>query len=207
MTHGTPDWFHPAWAATVRGSAEAISRSAGEIAMHGPPATPLPLDVSTRQAPPHTDPVALPSMFTMSAALGARALADNGILVTRLSAIEDAASMDVLCLDKTGTITENRLTVDQVETSGSATAHEVLRLAALEGTITTPFDMTVLNDLDRFHLVMDAIDRLPMTGDKGIYLKQQLKDKLIEHKQYINKHGQDMPEIRNWKWPYREAKA
>jgi xylulose-5-phosphate/fructose-6-phosphate phosphoketolase len=69
-----------------------------------------------------------------------------------------------------------------------------------EGTITTPFDMTVLNDLDRFHLVMDTIDRLPQTGDRGIYLKQQLKDKLVEHKQYINKNGQDMPEIRNWEW-------
>jgi xylulose-5-phosphate/fructose-6-phosphate phosphoketolase len=69
-----------------------------------------------------------------------------------------------------------------------------------EGTITTPFDMTVLNDLDRFHLVMDTIDRLPQTGDKGIALKQQLKDKLIEHKLYIDKYGQDMPEIRNWKW-------
>jgi len=69
-----------------------------------------------------------------------------------------------------------------------------------EGTITTPFDMTVLNDLDRFHLVMDTIDRLPQTGDKGIYLKQQLKDKLIGHKQYIDKHGEDMPEIRKWKW-------
>ena len=69
-----------------------------------------------------------------------------------------------------------------------------------EGTITTPFDMTVLNDLDRFHLVMDTIDRLPQTGDKGIFLKQQLKDKLIEHKQYIDKYGQDLPEIRNWRW-------
>ncbi len=69
-----------------------------------------------------------------------------------------------------------------------------------EGTITTPFDMTVLNDLDRFHLVMDTIDRLPQSGEKGVYLKQQLKDKLIEHKQYINKHGQDMPEILNWRW-------
>ena len=63
-----------------------------------------------------------------------------------------------------------------------------------------PFDMTVLNDLDRFHLVMDTIDRLPQTGDKGIYLKQQLKDKLLDHKNYIYKHGEDMPEIRNWKW-------
>jgi xylulose-5-phosphate/fructose-6-phosphate phosphoketolase len=69
-----------------------------------------------------------------------------------------------------------------------------------EGTITTPFDMTVLNDLDRFHLVMDTIERLPQTGAQGIYLKQQLKEKLMEHKQYICKHGQDMPEIRNWTW-------
>ncbi|MBZ5524340.1 MAG: phosphoketolase family protein [Acidobacteriia bacterium] len=69
-----------------------------------------------------------------------------------------------------------------------------------EGTITTPFDMTVLNDLDRFHLVMDTIDRLPQTGEKGAYLKQQLKDKLIEHKQYIEKYGEDLPEVRNWKW-------
>ena len=69
-----------------------------------------------------------------------------------------------------------------------------------EGTITTAFDMTVLNDLDRFHLVMAAIDRLPHTGDKGTALKQQLQVKLVEHKQYIETHGEDMPEIRNWKW-------
>jgi xylulose-5-phosphate/fructose-6-phosphate phosphoketolase len=72
-----------------------------------------------------------------------------------------------------------------------------------EGTITTPFDMTVLNDLDRFHLAMDVVDRLPQTGDQGIYLKQQLKDKLIEHRQYINREGRDMPEIRDWKWTGR----
>ncbi len=69
-----------------------------------------------------------------------------------------------------------------------------------EGTITTPFDMTVLNELDRFHLVMNAIKRLPHIGDKGDYLKQQLQDKLIEHKQYIDCHGEDMPEIKDWKW-------
>jgi len=69
-----------------------------------------------------------------------------------------------------------------------------------EGTITTPFDMTVLNDLDRFHLVMDTLDRLPQTGLLGARLKQLLQDKLIEHKQYINQNGQDLPEIRNWKW-------
>ena len=69
-----------------------------------------------------------------------------------------------------------------------------------EGTITTPFDMTVLNDLDRFHLVMDTIDRLPQTGEPGLFVKQQLKDKLIEHTQYIRKFGQDMPEVRQWKW-------
>jgi xylulose-5-phosphate/fructose-6-phosphate phosphoketolase len=69
-----------------------------------------------------------------------------------------------------------------------------------EGTITTPFDMTVLNDLDRFHLVMDTLDRLPQTGTKGLALKEQLKTKLIEHKHYIDQNGQDMPEVRDWKW-------
>jgi xylulose-5-phosphate/fructose-6-phosphate phosphoketolase len=69
-----------------------------------------------------------------------------------------------------------------------------------EGTITTPFVMTVLNDLDRFHLVMDTIERLPQTCDQTIYLKQQFKDKLVEYRQFINEHGLDLPEIRNWKW-------
>jgi xylulose-5-phosphate/fructose-6-phosphate phosphoketolase len=69
-----------------------------------------------------------------------------------------------------------------------------------EGTITTPFDMTVLNQMDRFNLVMDAVDRLPQLGGKAAYIKQACRDKLIEHKQYIYKFGEDMPEIRNWKW-------
>jgi xylulose-5-phosphate/fructose-6-phosphate phosphoketolase len=69
-----------------------------------------------------------------------------------------------------------------------------------EGTITTAFDMTVLNNIDRFNLVIDTIDRLPQLGTKGVYLKQEMEKKLIEHRQYINKNGVDMPEVRNWKW-------
>jgi len=69
-----------------------------------------------------------------------------------------------------------------------------------EGTVTTAFDMTVLNDLDRFHLVIDAIDRLPQTGSRGVYLQQRLRDKLVAHRYYTTEHGEDMPEIRNWRW-------
>jgi xylulose-5-phosphate/fructose-6-phosphate phosphoketolase len=69
-----------------------------------------------------------------------------------------------------------------------------------EGTITTPFDMAVLNDMDRFHLVQDVIERLPQLKNRCAYLKQEMEDKLIEHKCYIKENGQDMPEIRNWKW-------
>jgi len=69
-----------------------------------------------------------------------------------------------------------------------------------EGTITTPFDMAVLNDMDRFHLAADAIDRLPQLGASAAYAKQMLADQLTEHRRYIREHGQDMPSIRNWRW-------
>lgn len=69
-----------------------------------------------------------------------------------------------------------------------------------EGTITTPFDMRVLNDIDRFHLVIDAVRYLPQLGNKGAYLVQRMEDKLVEHKQYIRDYGTDLPEIRDWRW-------
>jgi xylulose-5-phosphate/fructose-6-phosphate phosphoketolase len=69
-----------------------------------------------------------------------------------------------------------------------------------EGTTTTPFDMAVLNDLDRFHLANDVIDRVPGLGPRAAYVKQAIRDKLIDHENYIHAYGEDMPEIRNWKW-------
>ncbi len=71
-----------------------------------------------------------------------------------------------------------------------------------EGTITTYFDNTVLNHLDRFHLVLDVIKRLPQLGEKGVNLKQKMENKLEEHTKYVHTNGEDMPEIRNWKWNY-----
>ncbi|MGB6232801.1 MAG: phosphoketolase family protein, partial [Candidatus Acidiferrales bacterium] len=71
-----------------------------------------------------------------------------------------------------------------------------------EGTTTTPFDMTVLNDIDRFHLAGDVVDRVPRLTQLGAHFKQFVRDKLVEHKDYICEHGEDLPEIRNWKWPY-----
>ena len=80
-----------------------------------------------------------------------------------------------------------------------------------EGTTTTPFDMVVLNGLDRFHLAMDAIDRVPRLGGEAAYVKQAIRDKLIEHKRYVVEHGIDMPEVLNWRWsggvPAREPVA
>jgi len=69
-----------------------------------------------------------------------------------------------------------------------------------EGTTTTPFDMCVLNDIDRYRLVMDAIDRLPQLGSRGAYTKQLMQNKRLDHKAYVREHGEDMPEIREWKW-------
>jgi len=71
-----------------------------------------------------------------------------------------------------------------------------------EGTTTTPFDMTVLNDIDRFHLAGDVVDRVPKLRNVGGQFKQLLRNKLVEHKQYIQERGEDMPEIQNWKWEY-----
>ncbi len=68
------------------------------------------------------------------------------------------------------------------------------------GTTTTPFDMTVLNDLDRFHLVIDVIDRVPGLASRYAHVKQDMHNMLVEHRQYICEHGEDMPVVRDWKW-------
>jgi xylulose-5-phosphate/fructose-6-phosphate phosphoketolase len=69
-----------------------------------------------------------------------------------------------------------------------------------EGTTTTPFDMVVLNDLDRFHLAGDVIDRVPRLGPRAAYVKQELREKLLEHREYVSAHGEDLPEVREWRW-------
>jgi len=69
-----------------------------------------------------------------------------------------------------------------------------------EGTTTTPFDMTVRNKASRYHLVMDVVSRVPKLGYHAAYLKQLMRDKLTEHCHYITRHGEDMPEVRDWKW-------
>jgi xylulose-5-phosphate/fructose-6-phosphate phosphoketolase len=69
-----------------------------------------------------------------------------------------------------------------------------------EGTITTPFNMVVMNELDRFHLVANLIDRVPWIGPRAQQIKAAFRDKLIEHKKYTEDFGQDMPEIQNWRW-------
>jgi len=71
-----------------------------------------------------------------------------------------------------------------------------------EGTTTTPFDMVVLNGLDRFHLAIEVIERLPHLSVAAAPVKQRFRDKLIEHTHYVREHGEDMPEIRDWTWPY-----
>jgi xylulose-5-phosphate/fructose-6-phosphate phosphoketolase len=71
-----------------------------------------------------------------------------------------------------------------------------------EGTTTTPFDMVVLNELDRFHLAIEAIERVPRLAVTAAHVKQAFRDALIEHKRYVSRHGEDMPEIRDWSWPY-----
>jgi len=74
-----------------------------------------------------------------------------------------------------------------------------------EGTTTTPFDMVVLNEMDRFHLVGDVIDRVPKLRSRAAYVKQALRDKLLDHKYYIREHGDDMPEINDWRWGGKAA--
>ena len=77
----------------------------------------------------------------------------------------------------------------------------LVRGFAEEGTTTTPFDMVVLNELDRYHLAIEAIERVPGLAAKAAQAKQHFRDKLIEHSRYVREHGEDMPEIQGWVWP------
>ena len=81
-------------------------------------------------------------------------------------------------------------------------AHFHVRGYKEEGTTTTPFDMTVLNDLDRFHLVMDVMDRVSLPVEQVQPLRQQMEKRLLHHRDYIRQHGEDMPEIQEWRWPF-----
>ena len=89
----------------------------------------------------------------------------------------------------------------------SRTNHQNLHVRGFkeEGSTTTPFDMVVRNDLDRFHLVMDVVDRVPTVGPHGPHVWQAMRDWLVEHEQYIARHGQDLPEVRDWVWPHEPA--
>ncbi|MET0514700.1 MAG: phosphoketolase family protein [Nitrospiraceae bacterium] len=91
----------------------------------------------------------------------------------------------------------------------SRTNHKNLHVRGYkeEGTTSTPFDMVVMNDLDRFHLFGDVIDRLPQLGSRAAYAKQAIRDKLLEHKQHIAKYGEDLPEITDWQWGQRRQVA
>jgi xylulose-5-phosphate/fructose-6-phosphate phosphoketolase len=71
-----------------------------------------------------------------------------------------------------------------------------------EGTTTTPFDMVMLNDMDRFHLVIDVIDRVPGLGPRAAHLRQQMVDERLRHRAYTREHGDDSPDVRDWTWPH-----
>jgi xylulose-5-phosphate/fructose-6-phosphate phosphoketolase len=96
----------------------------------------------------------------------------------------------------------HRLTYNRMNHAGMH-----VRGFAEEGTTTTPFDMVVLNGLDRFHLAIEVIERVPGLGVTAAHVKQQFRDALLEHSRYVREHGEDMPQIRDWVWPGRAAAA